>query len=251
MSKIIFIGSGNVATQLGLALKSRHAVLQVCSPNNASRLAKKLSAKAIPDLKNISPDADIYIVAVKDDAIADVVKKMPKLNNKLVIHTSGATDIAVLKKKFKNCGVIWQVQTIRVRTKIDFRKVPLVIEASNASSLKEMKKLCSNLSPLIYVLNSAQRRVLHLGAVWVNNFPNHLYHLAELLLKKHKMPYKIFAPLILSTAASGIQNPKEAQTGPAKRNDTKTMAAHLKLISGDKTMQKIYKLISDSIYRSK
>lgn len=251
--KIFLIGSGNVATQLGKAFKrGGHEIVFVYSPNffHAAILGKELKTSFGKTLDAVSEfPADVYIIAVKDDVIAEVVQQMPSLKDKLVIHTSGATDISVLKKKFKNCGVLWQVQTIKARTKVDFKKVPLVIEASNPSAEKKLKQLANELSGKVYLLNSHQRRVLHLGAVWVNNFPNHLYVFAEALLKKHKMPFELFGPLMLSTTESGMKNPKAAQTGPAKRNDKKTMNEHLKLLS-DKNYRNIYKLISKSILNS-
>jgi predicted short-subunit dehydrogenase-like oxidoreductase (DUF2520 family) len=248
--KIVFIGSGNVARQLGMAFKKcGHKIVCVYSRQlkHGMELATELNTTAglYSQIKFIQP-ADVYIIAVKDDAIAEVIKALPDLKNKLVIHTSGATDISILKKKFKNCGVLWQVQTIQPRSKVDFKKVPFVIEASNSLAEKKLKQLANDLSKKVYVLNSEQRRVLHLGAVWVNNFPNHLYYLAEKLLKKHKLPFEIFTPLILSTTASGIISPKDAQTGPAKRNDKKTMKAHLKLLP-DKNYKTLYTLLSKSI----
>ena len=184
--KIFLIGSGNIATQLGKAFKNcGHEIVFVYSRNisHAKHLGEELKTNWGQTLKTISHfPADGYIIAVKDDAIADVVKQLPDLKNKLVIHTSGATDISILKNKFKNCGVIWQAQTIKARTKTDFKKVPFIIEASNPSSEKIVRKLASDLSDKVYAFNSKQRRVLHLGAVWVNNFPNHLYVLAEGLL---------------------------------------------------------------------
>ncbi len=251
--KIFLIGSGNVATQLGKAFKrDGHEIVFVYSPNffHAATLGKELNTSFGKTLGAVSEfSADVYIIAVKDDVIAEVVKNLPALKNSLVIHTSGATDISVLKRKFKNCGVLWQVQTIKARTKVDFEKVPLVIEASNSSSLKKLKQLANELSKKVYVLNSHQRRVLHLGAVWINNFPNHLYVFAEALLKKHNMPFELFGPLMLSTVQSGMKNPKAAQTGPAKRNDKKTMSAHLKLLP-DKNYRTLYKLLSKSILQS-
>lgn len=249
MAKITIIGSGNVAQQLGPALKnSGHSIHEICSRNNKTGkpLAKKLRARFLSDISKITDTGGVIIIAVKDDAIPEVVNKLPALKNSLIIHTSGATDISLLKKKFKNCGVIWQVQTIKARTKLDFRQVPLVIEANNASSKKRLTKLARSLSGKIYFLNSAQRRVLHLGAVFVNNFPNHLMYLSKELLRKHRMPFELFAPLILSTSQSAIQDPYAAQTGPAKRNDRKTMNAHLKLLK-DKNYRTLYKTISKSI----
>ncbi len=253
--KIFLIGSGNVATQLGKAFKKcGHEIVFVYSRNisHASRLGEELKSSWGQTLKTISFfPADVYIIAVKDDVITDVVRQLPSLKNKLVIHTSGATDISVLKKKFKNCGVLWQIQTIKARTTPSTRgrKVPLVIEASNPSAEKKVKHLANDLSEKVYSLNSKQRKVLHLGAVWVNNFPNHLYVLAEALLKKHNLSFELFGSLILSTTKNGIKNPKASQTGPAKRNDKKTMKEHLKLLP-DKNYRALYKLLSKSILES-
>lgn len=246
---ITIIGSGNVAQQLGPALKrSGYYIQEIISRNpiTGKSLAKKLKASFSKEFSQIIDTGGIVIIAVKDDAIPDIIKQLPKLTNSLVIHTSGATDISLLKKKFKHCGVFWQVQTIKARTKVDFKKVPLVIEANTTSSQKKLMQLTRSLSKKVYILNSAQRRVLHLGAVWVNNFSNHLYYLSEMLLKKHNLPYELVGPLILSTAEGGTIDPKASQTGPAKRNDKKTMQAHLKLLP-DKKYRDLYKLISKSI----
>lgn len=246
---ITIIGSGNVAQQLGPALKNcGYRILEICSRNAGTgrSLAKKLNAAYLDDASKVTDTAGIVIIAVKDDAIQDVAKKLPALKKSLVIHTSGATDISVLKNKFKKCGVIWQVQTIKARKKLDFRKVPLVIEANNPPAKKTLTQLARSLSGKVYALNSHQRRVLHLGAVFVNNFPNHLMYLSKELLRKHGMPFEIFTPLIHSTIQSALQDPYTSQTGPAKRNDRKTMKAHLKLLK-EKNYRNLYKTISKSI----
>lgn len=249
--KIFLIGSGNVATQLGKALKrSGHEIVFIYSRtiSHAAKLGKKLKTSVGSHLDAaLSYPADVYIIAVKDDAIPEVVKKLPALKNSLVLHTSGATDISALKRKFKNSGVLWQIQTINPEAKTDFKRVPLVIEASNSSSQKKLTKLARSLSDKVYVFNSKQRRVLHLAAVWSNNFVNHLYYLTEELLKKHRLPYRIFEPLILSTVQNAMKNPKESQTGPAKRNDKKTMQTHLKLLSKNKNHRNLYIQLSKSI----
>ena len=246
--KISFIGAGNIAQQLAPSLKrSGHSIRQICNRDavKGKGLAKKVVASYVNTISKVK-EADIIIIAVKDNAIEEVVKKLPAFKSSLVIHTSGATDIAVLKKKFRNCGVLWQVQTIKARTKVDFAAVPLVIEGSNSSSEKKLWALAASISKKIYAFNSKQRRVLHLGAVWANNFPNHMYVLAEALLKKHKLPFELFGPMILSTAGNGIKDPKASQTGPAKRHDTKSMNAHLKLMP-EKNYRTLYTLLSKSI----
>jgi predicted short-subunit dehydrogenase-like oxidoreductase (DUF2520 family) len=248
--KIVIIGSGNVATQLGKAFRScGHEIAFVYSRNinHAKKLGRVLKSGYGNNLREIlSYNADVFMIAVKDDAIVDVVKRMPKVNDMLVFHTSGATDISVMKRKFRNCGVFWQIQTIRDRTRQDFKKVPVVIEASNSTAEKKLKQLATGISSNVHTLTSLQRRMLHLGAVFVNNFPNHLYYLAEKLLKKHHLDFKLYQPLILSTIESSMLNPKQSQTGPARRNDKKSMNAHLKLLQ-QPTYKSIYKLLSKSI----
>ena len=248
--KIVIIGSGNVATQLGKAFRScGHQIVFVYSRqlSHAQRLGKILKAGFGNKLADVaSHHAEVFIIAVKDDAIAEVVRKMSPIKNALVIHTSGATALAVLKKKFPNCGVLWQIQTIKPRAKSNYKKVPLVIEANNKASLAKLKTLARGLSSHVYVLTSKQRQVLHLGAVWVNNFPNHLFYLAQKLLAKHHLPFAIYFPLMQATIEAAMQNPRQAQTGPAKRNDRKTMNAHLKLLP-DKNYKALYKLLSKSI----
>jgi len=249
ITDISIIGSGNVARQLAPALKnSGHSIYQVYSRNATAgkRLAKQTGALYLDNLSRVEDTGGIIIIAVKDDAIPEVVEKLPSLKKSLVIHTSGATDIKVLKKKFRNCGVLWQVQTIQARTKVDFKKVPLIIEANNISANKKLTRVAKSLSRLVYPLNSHQRRVLHLGAVWVNNFPNHLYALAKTFLQKHRLPFELLGPLILSTAENGIKDPEAAQTGPAKRNDIRTMKEHLKLLP-EKNYRDLYKLLSKGI----
>ncbi len=248
---VSFIGAGNIAQQLAPALKSLgYSIQEIVNRNVVSgkQLAKKTGAAYVKDISK-TKEAGIIIIAVKDDVIPEIVKQLPPFKDSLVIHTSGATGISVLKKKFRNCGVLWQIQTIKARTKVDFRTVPLVIEASNPASKKKLSQLANRISGKVYSLNSRQRRVLHLGAVWVNNFPNHLYYLSESLLKKHRLPYELLGPLILSTAENGIKDPKASQTGPAMRNDKKTMREHLKLLPG-KNFRTLYKLLSKSILDS-
>jgi predicted short-subunit dehydrogenase-like oxidoreductase (DUF2520 family) len=248
---VSFIGSGNVAYQLAPALKNCGYNIEKIiarNPKTGKSLAKKVGATYTNDFSSIEDITGIIIIAVNDDAIADVVNKLPAFKKMLVIHTSGATDIEVLSK-FKNRGVLWQIQTIQARSKVDFKKVPLVVEANNPTSKKQVIQLAKSLSNEVHSLTSEQRRVLHLGAVFVNNFPNHLYFLAEQLLKKHKLPFSIYAPLILSTAHNGIENPKLAQTGPAKRNDKKSMTNHLSILD-ENNMKKIYKLLSESITKT-
>lgn len=250
--KIAVIGSGNVATQLGLAFQAcGHRIVYVYSRNasHARKLGQKLKAPYGNRLAAVSSiDADLFLIAVKDDAIAYVAQHLNVPDRSIVVHTSGATSLDPLRK-FKNRGAIWQIQTIQIRNKVDFRKVPIVLETSNIYTATRLTRLASQVSPLVYRFSSKQRRALHLAASFANNFSNHMFVQAKAVLDQHHLPFSILGPLIRSTAENGITDPRSAQTGPAKRNDRKTMSAHLKLLK-DPSVKKLYQLISKSIYKT-
>jgi len=250
VQKVILIGAGNVATQLGKALNNAgHLILQVYSPTRKSAivLAKKINAQPITDLKKLNTTASIYIIAVKDDAIPELVKQL-KFREQLVVHTSGSVDLSVLKNASKNHGVFYPLQTFSKNKSVDFSSIPICIEGSNKSTTKSLKLFAKSISKNVHEINSSQRKVLHVGAVFACNFSNHMYAIAASLLAKHKLSFDLLKPLIIETADKIKEhNPVLMQTGPAIRNDKKTMDAHLKLLATDKELKTIYKLISDHI----
>jgi len=246
--KISFIGSGNAATHLAtLFTKAGHTVETVYSahPAHAQRLAKKIKAKAVRKISD-TLSGDCLIIAVKDDRIRDVVRMLP-VTDCLVLHTSGTESLSLLSKKFNNCGVLYPVQTFSIHSPAP-EEVPFCIEASNSSSLAKAKKLARSISRQVQVMNSMERKTVHLAAVFVNNFTNHLFTLAEDLLKKKKLKLEILRPLVQETVSKiRRQSPSEVQTGPASRGDSKTLREHLALLAGDKTTRAIYRMISQSI----
>lgn len=260
--KISIIGSGNLATQLGLALhKEGYLISQVYSRSqkNASILSKKLKAEAISNIKKLSTDSTIYIIAIKDDAIESVAKQL-KLKDKIVVHTSGSVSMDVLKKSSKNYGVFYPLQTFSKEKqsrpngrgqsfgRANFKTIPICIEASNSSTSTTLQYFAKSISGNVQKVNSEQRKKIHLAAVFACNFSNHMYAIAEQLLAKDKLSLDLLKPLIEETANKIKENkPSRVQTGPASRNDKKTMDAHLKLLSKEKNLQKIYELISKSI----
>ena len=245
---VSIVGSGNIAFHLAKALRKKGIIIQeICSRNHPSgrALAKHTGALFVKDPGKIKKP-ELLIIAVKDDAISKVVRSLPDWSDTVVIHTSGATDLTLLKKKFRNCGVLWMIQTIRKEADADLASIPLILEGSNDLTRKLLFKVCRKISRHVYEYTSEQRKVLHLAAVWANNFPNHLYAIAERILKKHRLPFRLLSPLILSTASNGIANPAAFQTGPAKRNDRRTMKAHLHLMP-EKDFKALYRLLSKSI----
>lgn len=264
--KIAIIGSGNLATQLGMALyKDGYLISQVYSRSqkNASLLSKKLKAEAITDLKKLSQYSAIYIIAVKDDAIETVAKQL-KLKDQIVVHTSGSVSMDVLKNSSKNYGVFYPLQTFSKEKKArpngrgqsfgraDFKTIPICIEANNKNTSTTLEYFAKSISNNVKKVNSEQRKKIHLAAVFACNFSNHMYAIAEQLLVKDKLSLDLLKPLIEETANKIKENkPSKVQTGPAARNDKKTMDAHLKLLSKEKDLQKIYTLISKSIAKAK
>lgn len=248
--KIILIGAGNVATHLGLAFKkSKHTILQVYSPTkrSANALASILNAKPVTDLKKIDQDGDIYIIAIKDDVIIHVVKQL-RLKDKIVVHTSGSTPMDILKNTSKNYGVFYPLQTFSKSKKIEFKNIPICLEASNADTYKALDSIANGISDTVRKVNSKQRKAIHVAAVFACNFSNHLYAIAEQILKENKLSLDILKPLIQETADKIKNNsPLKMQTGPAKRGDKKIMDAHLKMLAEKKEYQQLYKLLSQSI----
>jgi predicted short-subunit dehydrogenase-like oxidoreductase (DUF2520 family) len=249
-TKIILIGAGNVATQLGIALSDAgYNISQVYShtKKSAAALSRQLNAEAINDLKKMDKNATIYIIAVKDDAIAAVAKEL-RVKDKIVVHTSGSVPMNVLKSVSENYGVFYPLQTFTKDKKTDFRSVPICIEGCNRATSTTLQYFAKSISSNVQLINSDQRRVIHLAAVFACNFSNHMYAIAEEILKKNKLSLDLLQPLIEETAMKIRKNsPAEAQTGPAVRGDKKTMDGHLKLLGNDKKRKELYQLISRDI----
>lgn len=247
---IVLIGAGNVASQLGTTLhKEGYFISQVYSrtKKQAEPLAKKLNAKAITDLKNIELTASIYIIAVNDDAIESVAKQL-KLKDKIVVHTSGSVAMDVLKGASKNYGVFYPLQTFSKEVTPDFKAIPVCIEANNKATSDTLQYFAKSISRNVKKVNSDQRRLIHLAAVFACNFSNHMYAIADSLLTKNKLSFDLLKPLIAETANKIQQGkPSKMQTGPAVRGDKKTIDGHLKLLAGDKKLKDIFKLLNKSI----
>jgi predicted short-subunit dehydrogenase-like oxidoreductase (DUF2520 family) len=227
MITVAIIGNGNVATHLV------RAFLKVDTIHVSAINSRKLE---------IIPEAEITILAVSDDAIAQVSSKV---KNSLVVHTSGSFSMNNLKNT-KNKGVFYMLQTFSKDKEIDFSKVPFCLEAENKADYLLLEKLAQAIGVKVYSINSKQRKALHVAAVFVNNFTNHLYKIGNDICEENKVPFEILYPLIDETAQKiKILSPQKAQTGPAIRNDKKTVKNQLDLLNNEQ--QKIYKMITKSI----
>ncbi len=251
MIKIGIIGSGNVATHLANGLSKTANVIGIYSKTkaNATTLAKKVKSKFV-SLSELEANAELIIIAVNDDQIEKVAKQL-KSSKKLIVHTSGSVSSEVLKKaRISNYGVFYPLQTFSKSKKVDFSNIPICVYSPNKKSLSILKKLASALSGNVTVIDDEQRKIIHLAAVFACNFSNHMYAIADDILKENNLSLDLLKPLIAETA-NKIQRitPKEAQTGPAKRKDNNTIKKQLKMLEDNADWQKIYKLVTQNIQK--
>lgn len=243
MISICIIGSGNVAYHLFHAfLKSKEIeVRQLVTRTLKEDFPKDLQIHDYELIKSV----DVVIISVSDDAIEKVASKVAHLNT-LIVHTSGTSSIDVLNS-CKRKGVFYPLQTFSKNKTIDFSKLPICLEAFSNEDAYLLEKLAKSISTSVHEISSEQRKTLHIAAVFVCNFVNHLYVIGEDICKKNKVPFEILKPLITETANKiNYLNPKDAQTGPAIRNDSFTLYKHIQFIENEE-YKKIYKLLTQSI----
>ena len=248
MKNIILIGSGNVATHLGIALKKKgYNIVQVWSNqiNNAKILANKLDCNFTDSIDKLL-DADLYVLTVKDDVIHQLLNLTPDIR---IVHTSGSLGMGVFENKFTHYGVLYPLQTFNKDINIDFTNIPLCIEANNPEFENNLIKIGDQLSKKVVIMNSEQRKQLHIAAVFACNFSNHMFSIADTILSKSEIDFKVLLPLINQTVSKlKDKKPTDVQTGPAKRNDKEVIDSHLNNIT-DQTVKEIYRLISNSIIK--
>lgn len=246
--KVILIGAGNVATHLGLLLKRKgHKIVQVYSRSvqSSSRLAGILRCEYTTRTSGIIQDADIYIVALRDEVIKPFLKNI-SFNPELIVHTSGSLGLHIFPGNMENSGVLYPVQTFSKQNKISPLQIPFCIEGINPKSLKRINKLAHSLSTKVIQLNSEDRMHVHMAAVFSNNFTNYLFMISEKILRKRKISFDMLRPLIEETTLKLMRHsPEEMQTGPARRGDKSVIQKHINML--DKEQRKIYRLFSKMI----
>lgn len=246
MIKVVIIGSGNVAQHLikAFAKTKKINIVQVFS-RQKENVTHLLDSSKITNDFNTLVEADLYIIAVSDDAIAKVSSQLP-FENRLVVHTSGSVPLDSLDKKNRK-GVFYPLQTFSKNATIDFSQIPICLESENESDFNLLEKVAQSISNNAFKSNEKQRKALHISAVFVNNFVNYMYQIGNEICLENNVPFEILKPLILETVNKVMTlSPKEAQTGPAKRKDKKTIESHLDFLSNENHAA-IYKILTQSI----
>lgn len=248
---VSIIGTGNVGWHLASVLFSVGYPIQEIYASNlekASQSAQYFSACVATCSLDFSKSKSlIFIIAVSDNAIEDIASRLIVPDSAIVLHTSGATSIRVLEKH-KHFGVFYPLQTISKQVKLNWKTVPILIESGLEEDLHFLQKLTSDISDSVFVINSQQRKSLHLAAVFSNNFVNHLLAISEQILDKEQIPFSILEGLVKQTVDKAFANSaKDSQTGPAIRNDTKTINAHRELLEENLLHQSVYESLTKSI----
>ncbi len=248
--QVTLIGSGNVATVMGKQLCSLgHRIMQVYSrdTDHAAALAKQISAGVAEDISAIRAGADMYLLAVTDDAVHTTVASLQLGPDALLVHTAGSISKDILKNAAGQYGVLWPMKMIR-KSMPSLGEVLMVIDAGSAATLAKVKEVAGIFSSNILVADDDKRGQLHLLASLTANFSNHLYHLAETYCTQEGIDFKNLLPIIKATVDNlGYFHPAEMQAGPAFRGDAVTIEKHLSLLENYPDIAGLYKALSESI----
>lgn len=251
--RVTLVGAGNVGHNFGLAFKQAGYLIHEVysrSEESAVELSNRLNCNHTSDLSKLDPGADLYVIAVNDDALPLVLDAFP-LKNKLIVHTSGATSIDVFKNRgFSDYGTFYPVQSFSKNDTESLAPIPICVEAEKEENKRLLMSFARSLSMKVYDLNSEKRKALHVAAVFANNFSNHMYAIAEELLSEEGIDFEIIRPLIETTASKiSHKQPSQIQTGPAVRHDQKVIQRHLDYLSKHPDYREIYQEITNSILK--
>jgi predicted short-subunit dehydrogenase-like oxidoreductase (DUF2520 family) len=234
--RIVVIGTGRLASNLVPALqKVGHEV----------RVVNSRTLEGLPN------EADAFVIAVKDDALESVARRVVQGREEQVFfHTAGSMPLSVFEGIARHYGVFYPMQSFSKERQVDFADVPIFLEGCDSMTMQTAHTIAESISRKVYELTTAERRYLHLAAVFACNFANHCYALSAKVLEQHGLPFDVMLPLIDETARKvHTMHPVPAQTGPAIRWDENVMSAQKALLDNEPEMQKIYELMSNSIHK--
>lgn len=249
--RVVIVGSGNVATVLGrLIKKAGHEIIQVISRHaeHAKTLGEELQCAWANYEGPLNPNTDLYLIAVKDSALYEL-NKVFHAGKILVVHTAGSIPKDTLKDVSHNYGVLYPLQSLR-KEMDTMAGIPLLIDGNTSETIALIEDFAKTISSSVCIAGDEERLKLHVAAVIVSNFTNHLYALAEDFCEKENVDFKMLIPLILETAQRIQYNsPAAVQTGPALRNDVFTLDKHLRLLNAYPKLKYMYLKLTESIMK--
>jgi predicted short-subunit dehydrogenase-like oxidoreductase (DUF2520 family) len=250
---VSFIGSGNLASHLALALDNTdYAVREVYSRNrkHAEALVSNLyNADVVPTLDFSNSNSQVFIIAVADDAIHEIALEIVLPENAILVHTSGSQPLSVLGyASASNIGVLYPLQTFSKGKKVNFAETPFFIESENNNTDKVLVALAKSISKKVFKITSKDRKALHVAAVFAANFTNHMLFIAQEIMKENKLCFDWLKPLIAEMINKSLSiGPENAQTGPARRGDLEILDNHVEFLKDDESVAEIYRVISQHI----
>jgi len=246
MINVVLLGFGNLNLNLCRAFIDAENV-EIKQIYNRNPIKLETPFKSIPFTEDLSKlmEADVYIIGIPDDDISGFSESLP-IQNRLVVHTSGAMEMDQLAHRNRK-GVLYPLQTFSKHRKVDFKNIPICIEAENKTDLEMLEKLGNSISENTIEISTSKRARLHLAAVFVNNFVNYLYQIGDEILTKEALSFDLLKPLIFETASKiEYLSPAEAQTGPARRKDQKTIDKHLQMLQNSPNSE-FYELFTKAL----
>lgn len=254
--KIAILGAGNLAWNLAPALEDAgHEITEVYARDlqKAKEITERIYT-AVPkdDLDFSESRAELFILAIKDDALSEVADQVILPEGSILVHTSGAIPMEVLSQSSASyVGVFYPLQSFTKGKKVEFEEVPFLLESEDEGSLQLLKKVAKSLSQLVYILRAKDRQAVHVAAVFASNFTNHMLRIAEDILHRQGLDAELLKPLIIESISKSLQlGARKAQTGPAIREDYETLESHHHFLAYNEQLAEIYRLISQDIIDS-
>ena len=250
---VSFIGSGNLAWHLAPAIDNAGFIVKEvfsARQKNAAALTERLYQAEVKSSLDFSDSpSDVFFIAVSDEAIGDVAKELVLPENATLVHTSGSQPLSILDfSAAANAGVFYPLQTFTKTRPINFKNVPVFIEASDSVAEKKLVAIAKALTSKYKKIDSRERKGLHVAAVFASNFPNHMLRISKMLMDERGLNFEWLKPVILETINKALAvGPEYSQTGPAVRGDLEILDEHMKYLKSDKTLAKIYEIISQDI----
>lgn len=250
--RTVFIGAGNVASSLVPAVANLPEIIPVALASRTLPHSREIisssgiSGMEAVDISAIPTDCDLYLSMLSDDALLDVVADFPA-NGAIWVHTSGSLPAEILSPLTDDFGVLYPMQTFSKGKKLDMATVPFFVEGANDRVLQWLKRIAGKLSCNVREADSSMRRRMHIAAVFACNFTNHMWAIADRLLRSDGMDITVMRPLVEETLNKAMSDigPEAGQTGPARRGDHRITDSHISELSGAE--KEIYRTLSENI----
>jgi predicted short-subunit dehydrogenase-like oxidoreductase (DUF2520 family) len=249
-NNISFAGAGKVAEALsGELFHAGYRIDLIVSRSEHSGRMLAAPRKAEWSSELVFPESTkVIFVSVPDHSLKDVLHSIRCDPDTLVAHTAGSFGLDIFPDHIRHKGIFYPLQTFSQNRKVNFTDLPILLEASDEESAEILKSLAESIYGKVYLVDISQRMMLHLAAVFVCNFTNHMFTEGRKIAAKAGFSFDILVPLIKETVAKAIESgPENSQTGPAVRHDDNTIEKHLDLLSFSPDLQGIYKNMTKSI----